>query len=173
MTCGARNFALIIMASILASCSGLKPDAETNYPMDPNDARREKRGSLTGGEGLQLFGGGNKEASGSSIGVNSYLWRASLDTVSFMPLASVDPHGGVIITDWYEDPDIRGSRYKLNVVILGETLRADGVRVSVFRQSRDGTGGWRDAKVDDAMARQLEDAILTRARELKIAHANG
>lgn len=165
-----RVFVLVMLCIIVAACSSMK--GEGSYPLDPDEARRVKRGKLTGEGGIKLLGGDKREAAGSTIGVNSFLWRASLDTLSFMPLASVDPQGGVIITDWYEDPDARGIRFKMNVVILGAVLRADGVRVSVFRQERDNGGAWRDAKVGADVARQLEDKILTRARELRIASAD-
>ena len=99
-----------------------------------------------------LFGDNNKGGGGggggSGVAVNSFLWHASLDTVSFMPLASADPFGGIIITDWYSPPDTPNERFKVNIFILGRELRADGVRVSVFRQTRDGGGQWVDAPVD-------------------------
>ena len=116
---------------------------------------------ILGGEGPSQEGGG--------IGVNSFLWRASLDTISFMPLASADPFGGVIITDWYTPPEVRDERFKVTVYILGRDLRADGVRAAVFRQRQDGDGGWIDARVEQRTAVDLEDAILTRARQLRIA----
>lgn len=151
----------------LAACSG-DEDTVAEYPIDPDDRRRLKHGKITGDDGIQLFGlGSDRGGGGSGIGVNSFLWQATLDTLSFMPLSSVDPHGGVIITDWYEDPDARGERFKLNVVILGTELRSDGVRVSVFKQKKQ-NAEWRDAKVSGDTARELEDKILTRARELRI-----
>lgn len=117
-----------------------------------------------------LFGGGKDQATvqgGGAIGVNSYLWRATLDTVSFLPVSSADPFGGVIITDWYAPPETPNERFKLNVYVLGQALRADGIKVTVFRQVLDSRGTWRDARVADETARQLEDAILTRARQLR------
>jgi len=106
-------------------------------------------------------------ADGRSIGVNSFLWRASLDTISFMPVSSADPFGGVIITDWYSAGEAPNERFKLNVYILGRALRADGVRVAVFRQVLDAQGGWRDVGIGDATATKIEDSILTRARQLR------
>lgn len=130
---------------------------------------RESRGKITGADGWTIFGGKDKESSsGSAIGVNSYLWRATLDTISFMPLTSADPFGGTIITDWYEDPKSPGERFKVNALILDKTLRSDGVRIQVFKQKLT-KGSWRDAAVDSKLARALEDTILTRARELKVA----
>ena len=103
------------------------------------------------------------------IGVNSFLWRASLDTISFMPLSEVDPFGGVIITDWYANPEIQNERFKLTVYILDTRLRADALAVSVFRQVRDDQGSWADAQTNPQTAVEIENAILTRARQLRIS----
>ena len=104
--------------------------------------------------------------------MNAYLWRASLDTLSFLPLASADPFGGVIITDWHTPPDAPEERFKVNVLILGRDLRADGVRATVFRQVRGEGGSWTDAPVGETSGRDIEDAILTRARQLRLAGLN-
>jgi hypothetical protein len=103
-----------------------------------------------------------------TLGVNSYLWHATLDTLSFMPLASADPFGGVIITDWYSSPQAQDERLKVTVYILDRHLRADGLKVAVFRQTRTATG-WADAQVNPDTATKLTDSILTRARELRLA----
>lgn len=103
-----------------------------------------------------------------TLGVNSYLWHASLDTLSFMPLKSADPFGGVIITEWYSAPAAPNDRMRVTVYILDRRLRADGLKVAVFRQSL-GPQGWVDAAVNPETAVKLEDAILTRARELRLA----
>ncbi len=118
----------------------------------------------------QLFTGGGGGGGGNATGirVNTYLWRASLDTVSFMPLVSADPFGGVIITDWYNSPESPYERFKMVVYILDDKLRADGVRVNIFRQQLvDGTA-WKDAAVSEDTGTQLENAILTRARQMRI-----
>jgi hypothetical protein len=116
-------------------------------------------------------GTANAIASGSSrltLGVNSYLWHASLDTLSFMPLQSADPFGGVIITDWYVAPAAPNERLKVTVYIMDQALRADGLKVVVFRQVRDGDH-WTDAQASPDVAHKLEDSILTRARELRLS----
>ena len=110
-------------------------------------------------------------ASGSSrvtLGVNSYLWHASLDTLSFLPLTSADPFGGVIISEWYVAPSSPNERLKVTVYIMDRSLRADGLKVVVFRQTRNGTA-WADAQPSPDTAHKLEDSILTRARELRLA----
>jgi len=108
---------------------------------------------------------------GAGIGVNAFIWQATLDTIDFIPLASADPFGGLIITEWYQAIDAPGERLKVNVQIRDATLRADAVKVTVFRQVRDEAGDWLDAPVEASTARTLEDHILTRARELRIASA--
>lgn len=163
--------ALIFSSILLLLCAACSSEnLEPAGPqLDRQDKLRESRGKVTGDDGWQLFGGDDKESSsGSAIGVNSYLWRATLDTISFMPLTSADPFGGTIITDWYEDPETRGERFKVNALILDKTLRADGVRIEVFKQKLI-KGKWRDEAVDPTLARALEDTILTRARELRVA----
>lgn len=168
---------------LLGACAGVKPEAK--FP-DPDEDKRYRYGSILGGEGgFTLLGPRRADAetqNAQGIGVNSYLWRASLDTLAFMPIVSADPFGGVILTDWYSPPETPNERFKVNLYILDRQLRADGVRVSVFRQQRGGAGGgtaastgaqgagdWRDAGVNTETASKLEDTILTRARQLRIA----
>ena len=107
-------------------------------------------------------------AQAPNMGVNSFLWRASLETLNFMPLEQVDPFGGVIVTDWYASAEAPNERFKANVYILDTNLRADALKTSIFKQTR-AAGGWQDASVDADTARQIENAILTRARQLYIA----
>jgi hypothetical protein len=102
----------------------------------------------------------------TNIGVNSYLWRAAIDTVSFAPLLQANPASGVIITDWYSNPRAPGERVKLTVAVLDPDLRADALRVSAARQVNQG-GAWVDAPVTAATVQKLEDIILTRARDLR------
>jgi hypothetical protein len=152
---------------LLASCSDVQ--TESNTPISEKEARKIRGGKITGDEGLTILGGRKKGEEGGALGVNSYLWRATLDTLSFMPLVSADPFGGVIITDWYEDPKTPGERFKVNALILDKTLRADGVKITVFKQKME-RGMWRDHKVEDKIESSLEDTILTRARHLKVTH---
>ena len=108
----------------------------------------------------------------TTIGVNSYLWRASLDTLSFMPLLQTDSNGGVIVTDWYSNPQTPSERMKVTVSILDQDLRADAVRVAALRQVSQG-GQWVAAPVQAATTQKLEDIILTRARDLRRAAVAG
>jgi Domain of unknown function (DUF3576) len=143
----------------------------------PNQTHQAGKGNYDP-DGSTLFGSGglfsNNKAdapdNGASggVGVNSLLWRASLDTISFMPLISADPFGGVIITDWYSPPQTPDERFKVNIYILGRALRADGIRASVFRQTNQG-GSWTDSPVALNTGTDLENAILTRARQLRMS----
>lgn len=159
----------------LTACGGISGKAD--YPKDDYDKQRAKYGSVLdigkedGDTGNVLWSSGKKD-SGGGMSVNAYLWRAALDTISFMPLASADSNGGVIITDWYTPAESPNERVKLNVRIKDKTLRADGVKVSVFRQEKRGSD-WIDTAPNAATGAQLEEAILTRAREIKAEGANG
>jgi hypothetical protein len=113
-----------------------------------------------------------KTAQTAGIGVNSYLWRASLDTLAFMPLASADPWGGTIITEWYVNPSKPNERLKATVYILDTRLRADGLNVTVFKQIKDASGQWIDAPVSSQTDVDIENSILTRARQLRLSNLN-
>ena len=170
---------IVAGALLLAGC-GL--DVEPDYLVATSDSRQPqvyeselKEDTIFGEGGLDIFDifGGNRASGtgggGAGLGVNSYLWRATLDTIAFMRLSSADPFGGVIITDWYTPPETPGERFKMSVYILGRELRADGVKVAVFRQRNSGNGAWIDTAIGNGTATNLENQILTRARQLRIA----
>jgi hypothetical protein len=166
----AALIAAALAAPILASCEGVQPEGVYPNRTRGDSTPYQTRDSIFGESGVGLgMGGGQRQDldAGGGIGVNGYLWRATLDPIAFMPVNSADPFGGVIITDWHAMPDTPEERFKMNVYILGRALRADGVRVAVFRQVRDAAGGWSDAAVPDAANTRIEDAILTRARQLR------
>ena len=153
--------ALFMVAALaLSACSMFRGD-DSPTGQSRADADRERGG-------ISLFGGGDGGGAEAGIGVNSYLWRASLDTLNFMPLASADPFGGVIITDWYSDPAAPTERFKATVYILDTRLRADALNVSIFRQQQV-NGAWADSTVDPETEIQIENAILTRARQLRLS----
>lgn len=174
-----RFFAVVSLSGLLLACSST--EREYDYPVETDRRGRtvyqsETEPGVFGTDGILLVGEREEDpqqgGGGSGIGVNAYLWRASLDTLSFMPLASADPFGGVILTEWYTPPETPDERFKVNIFILGRDLRADGVRATVFRQERDQNGNWVDAEVEPESNREIEDSILTRARELRIAGLN-
>jgi hypothetical protein len=136
--------------------------------------RRTLATALLGGAAVLLSACGGRDrpttelaaAQLNTIGVNAYLWRAALDTVSFAPLLQADSNGGVIVTDWYANPANPGERVKLTVTILDQDLRADALRVAASRQVND-SGNWVEAPVQAATVQKLEDIILTKARDLR------
>ena len=165
----ARELAVFAAVVMLVSC-GLPVEPTTGEDV-PNRLRPlPGNESVFGPNGLAVFGGDEERAGAVvGIGVNSFLWRASLDTLAFMPLASADPFGGVIITDWYSLPASPDERFKVTVFILDRRLRADGLRIAVFRQHRTAGGDWSQETVAKTTVRSMEDAILTRARQMRIA----
>ncbi len=177
-----KSLAIVIIVAGLTACGGLaaddgagdgKPVPRIGTPTDSHgkvisSGPNSPNGSIFGPGGL--LGGSKTKDSGAAtpgVAVNAFLWRASLDTITFMPLASVDPFGGVVITDWYADPATPNERFKLNVFILSRDLQSDGLRVSVFHQVKAADGGWVDAAVSADTGTKLENAILLRARQLR------
>jgi hypothetical protein len=175
-----RKSSMTILALVVTGLAACSSDVSWEVPEEVANEQRERiraqHGTIHGQEGILAFGTRDRDETNGAvyggIGVNAYLWRASLETIDFMPLAQADPFGGVIITDWYSPPETPGERFKINVYILDTVLRADGVRVAVFRQTNGTNAGWVDAAVDANTATAIEDNILTRARELRIAAIN-
>ena len=182
--------AVVFLTLGLAGCGGLQVAHE--YPTGPGAEEEENDGSIFDWLTLDLFGtktqeDGTQDSSESQkadniasnqgqqtgqtpiggLSVNADLWRAALDTVRFMPLASADPTGGTIITDWYNDAGTDDERVKINIVISGLDLRADALRVSLFREKWDGRR-WLGVAASARAERQMENIILTRAREFII-----
>ncbi len=155
-------FMAVLPALCLAGCGddkgSAKPLADTAFN-DPN--------GLTPPTIVPGQSKANKQTeSDAALQVNKYLWRGALETLQFMPFASTDPFGGVIVTDWYSPPTTSGERFKATAYVLGRQLRADGVHVTIFRQTREG-GEWTDAPVSPNTATDIEGKILARARALR------
>ena len=130
--------------------------------------------SACGGVRVPFTGGGDKKPKANvqqGIGVNGYLWRATLDTLSFMPLLTADPWGGVVNYDWYVNPQTPNERFKATVFILDTRLRADALNVTVTKEVKDAAGAWTSAPVAAQTETDLENAILTKARQLNLANA--
>jgi hypothetical protein len=179
------GFAVVTVAAALGlSACGGGGSTQSTYPepspsSDQNIANPKpgdadpKGGGLFGRDGLVLSGDtaneAAKQAGGAAggIGVNAFLWRATLDTLSFMPVSNADPFGGVVLTDWYSPAQSPDERMKVSVYILDTKLRADALKVSVFRQTKKGAGAWGDDAVSPDTQIRIENAILNRARELK------
>jgi hypothetical protein len=168
-----RGGSVLLIASsvlVLAGCghTGGQKTAGGNEPVYVE--------GQSNGRFLGLFGRKHATIRGdqaqAGIGVNSYLWRASLDTLSFLPLSSADPWGGIIVTDWYENPQHPGERFKATVYILDTRLRADALNVQVFKQTKDAGGNWADTPVSGQTEQDLENSILTKARQLRLANVH-
>ncbi len=156
---------------LLAGCGvlgqGRTPGPDEYNPTSRRDAQATRLGS---GDGILIFGTDRSRrdaaGDGAGIGVNAFLWRATLDTLGFLPLTSADPFGGVVISDWFQPPGARGERFRATAYILGRELRSDAVRVTVFRQVQQGAN-WQDSATSPATNAEFEDRILARARELR------
>ncbi len=167
-----RSLAALPLALLLSGC-GIPSTPADNSNYEPGSV---PQGSLFGDQGILggLFGNKHNNAAeqgGGALGVNAYLWRGALDTLSFMPLQSADPFGGVIITDWYSPPNSPDERFKATAYIMGRELRADAIRVTLFRQVFQG-GHWSDATVSPVTVGDIENKVLARARQLRIQTAS-
>ena len=175
----------LLLGFVLSACEGVEVEEAKPYVTDQREKIREQSGTFHGnpkgfvlystkeqdGSGGGLLGGGtSREGSGTggALAANAYLWQASLESLDFMPLLQADSRGGVIISDWYAPPETPDERFKITVYILDQALRADALKVAVFRQTS-GDTGWIDAAVDEGTAAGLESNILKRARELRLA----
>jgi len=151
----------------LCACSSVESDPTYE------DKQRQglyKNGSLLSDNGgFNILGDKDDKKKQQTMGVNAFLWRASLDTISFLPIVTADPFGGLITTDWHMSDSNPNERLKLNVLILDRDLRADGVKVTVFRQTKNSSGEWIDADASPNTGNALEETILTRARQLRLA----
>lgn len=164
------NTIIVLTALGVAACGPAKLRGVADDEYQDYRTKGGEQGRLFGDQGLSLGigkgAGSAKAEEGGALGVNAYLWRGALDTLAFMPLSSADPFGGVIITDWYQPPAGSGERFKATAYILGRQLRADGVRVSIFRQVVQ-SGQWVDAPVNPTTTSEIENKVLARARELR------
>ena len=157
-----KIIASALICLLLVSCSNFEPA--------PPVVEKEPVSILTGKPGgIKLSDLGDlSDNQGDSMPVNAILWRAALDIISLIPIADVDTFGGTIVSDWYSLPDTPNERIKITIFVSGRELRSDAVRITVHVQSRDGAdGNWGGSVRDDAFARQLEDLVLNRAREIR------
>ena len=175
-----RIVLLSTAALVLVACSGdQRPQEPVGPRPGPSNRYDPNQESLFGEGGASLsnvFGSNKRKTPGDGAGgvpVNKYLWRASLDTLSFLPLASTDPFTGVIATDWGANPDAPGERFKVTAYMVRPELAASSLKVAVYREVRSEGGAWVPASVGADTARKIEDAILTRARQIRIAEVEG
>lgn len=163
-----------VFALALAACGGGQR-AQEAPPEDPTASGGGARGDFNNSRVTDFLGGGaiTGEEGGGLTPVNKHLWRASLDTLAFLPLNSTDPFTGVIATDWAASPEAPNERFKVTAYVKSPSLAASSLQVAVFREIRSPEGPWTTAPVSSATARQLEDAILVRARQLRISDRIG
>jgi hypothetical protein len=162
-----RSYAVLALcaAMLAAGCGG-----RDRPSIDPNDTVGDVANRGSGGLRLPIPGGRSRSDIPAGLGVNAFLWSATLDTIEVMPLESADPYSGLITTEWYANPEDPSERFKLTIRILDTRLRADGLKATLHRQVFAGESrGWIDGAVDEASAIQIENAILTRAQQLRIA----
>jgi hypothetical protein len=157
----------------VAGCAASKPNPTPSNFSGLGSGSPGDVSSRVGSEDSGVIFGASKSApdgqqggGATGIGVNAFLWRGALDTIAFMPLASADPFGGVIITDWYTPPGTSGERFKATIYILSRELRSDGVRVNIYRQVLQ-DGQWVDATVADSTVGDIENKVLARARRMR------
>ena len=164
-----RVASVLLLALVTANCSGsgIAKTSGNEVPRSRSaaDGRADYDPQRDGLRVGSLFG---SRAAPSGLPVNALLWRASLDTLSVIPLVSVDTFGGSIISDWHTNPDDPSRRIKVSVFVLDQELRSDGIRAEVHVQQRaGGSSEWTDAGRDKDLAVKLEELILTRAREIR------
>lgn len=169
---------LAVLTLGLAGCAGddLLGSASGGYDADsdtamgrPQRAGTDVQGTLFDGDLLGGTLGSGEAQAGAQLPVNKHIWRSSIETLAFLPLASTDPYGGVIVTDWGAAANAPGERFKVTAFISSAEFKPQSLRVVVNRQRRAQNGEWEAAVVSPDTARQLEDAILTRARQLRAA----
>ncbi len=170
MSRSVKTTAVLLALLALTACGTdqkVRPVADDEY--QDYRTKNSDKGKLFGDQGLAFgVGKGAKadDSAGAGLGLNAFLWRGALNTLAFMPLTSADPFGGVIITDWYQPPQGSGERFKATAYILGRQLRADGVKLTVFRQVAR-NGQWVDAPISPVTTSEIENKVLARARELR------
>lgn len=170
---------LIVYLLFLTSCSDIEIGDRPPVFKTPSekhaetfDPKKYKEGGTTIVEDLIDDTFGDEKGRGVGIGVNVHLWKASLDTLSFMPLSSADPFGGVIITDWYSNAGSAEEKFKIIAYITGMELRVDSLKITVFKKIRDENGDWIDQTTSKDMATRIENSVLTKAKEYRIEKQN-
>lgn len=158
---------VIALGVVISGCSGDSrlQTSKAGAPLDRSDQQKLSFGSLLDDGGWTLFGGNKKgTASSESPTANPYLWRAGLESLRFLPLASADVRGGVVVSDWYTFPDRPGERFKISLFVKSSELRAEALEVTVHRQK-----GIQGAIIRDyAKSKEIEDIVVQRARSMYI-----
>ena len=161
------NLALILLASysLLVSCNGKLPGADARkFPADPKK-RVEK--NLSEGRGFKLSDMGNSKGGVFEFASSNELWRASLDTIDFMPLSSVNYSGGIIITDWYSDNQTSNESIKISIRFLTNEIRSDAIDVKIFNKKCNLENNCKIAEIEGNLVKELKKKILQTATQYK------
>ena len=166
-----KSFSIIAVFILLAACNGKVERNYKDYHPQTSEERRDSRMSsiiTKSDEPIVIYGGkkSSSEIGGTGI-ANSYLWKAALESIAFMPLSSSDSNGGTILTDWYSAPETPNEKFKFNIIILGPELQINSIRVTAFKQVLTASGQWRSVEASKSLARDIEDNILKKAITLK------
>lgn len=163
----------------LVSCETLDIGPAPEPVKTPTEVRKEElinRTSESGetliGNMIDSIGGGSNETGGGGIGVNVHLWKATLDTLAFMPLSSADPFGGVVVTEWYSNTGSPDEKFKIVAYITGKQLRVDALRINVFKKLRNENGDWTDQVTSKDMAIRIENSVLTKAKQYRLENSD-
>lgn len=167
-----RIISIVLLLGVVVGCNPTIERGDAEYKPQTSEERRENdmKSLVTKSDDPIVIYGGKKSSdigAGGSGFSGSYLWRAALDSISFMPLISVDSNSGVILTDWYASPQSPNEKFKFNILVLSSELQISSIKVSAFRQVQSVSGQWKSAEVSRELVRTVEDNILKRAIALK------
>ncbi len=167
-----KNIKLFFAAIFIVFSMGNNIILADDYPKSEQEQKWDEVGSIAGEEGLVFRPGRIKNESTKAAGcsINKYLWQASINTLSVIPLASADSNGGVIITEWYSPPATPNFRFKINIFIKDDVIHPDAIEVKVFEEVLKNKQ-WVMNENTSNLAITLEDKILRRAREIYINSA--
>ena len=174
-----RTLLLFSLVAGLTACGGNQESGEKRESKVVTTETRESTGDgivIIGKRKNQnqlsvarFFGGGDDYDTTSDLNVNQHLWRASVSTLSKLPLKNVDPYSGIIETEWYTPAGGQNEQVRTSVFILGPQLRTENIRVSVFVRERGEAGGWSIRPGNPSTATKVENVILRAARRSRVA----
>ncbi len=156
-----RFIGLIVFLLLMSSCGGKIPGADARK-ISPNPEERVQK-NMEEGRGFRLMGSGKKKGGEFDFASSNELWRASLDTLEFMPLALANYSGGVLVTDWYSDSDTSNESVKISVRFLSNEIRSDALVIKVFYKNCSINQTCKITDRSEALSAELNKKILTKA----------
>ena len=148
------------IAFFLNSCGPLKYKPVDARKVSPNADDRVKK-NIEEGKGFRLMGG--KKGGTFDFASSNYLWRATLDTIDFMPLVSANYSGGIVITDWYSENNNKNESIKISVRFLSNEIRSDALDIKVFLKECDGSLNCTINQNKGKLSSELMASILRKA----------